>query len=395
MQNPLLSSCDRQLTLKSDECIALCVTSLQSSLDLSLHPSCSYSAETVYHSLLGMSSRCASIHSLPSLLANVPSETTIRRYLKKLSMTELVRKNTAILTHHTKDLLVPGQSYEFAIDITNDPYYGEIDETNQINVISGQTKKSTHTFYAYISLYIITKNTRLTLAVYPVQKGVSQLDYVKQCVQTIHDLGIGIIVLCLDRGFYSIALFSFLQQEEIPYIVPVKKQGNDLKMLLQGRKYRWETYEMHNAEQSLEVDILIDVKYIKGRKVRGMKKSHGCQNLGYIVYGVKNWKPRKISNTYKRRFAIESSYRMRNQVKCRTSSKNATLRYFYMIIALMLKNIWVVLQARYFAQQRRGPRVIEEKRFRFQMFMGFIWAEVVSIFKPVLEVKVIRIWRRK
>jgi hypothetical protein len=69
---------------------------------------------------------------------------------------------------------------------------------------------------------------------------------------------------------------------------------------------------MHNAEQSLEVDILIDVKYIKGRKVRGMKKSHGCQNLGYIVYGVKSWKPRKISSTYKRRFAIESSYRMRN-----------------------------------------------------------------------------------
>lgn len=95
--------------------------------------------------------RCAPIHSLPSLFVNVPSETTIRRYLNKLSMTERELKNTSILTHHTKDLLVPGQSYEFDIDITNDPYYGEIDETNQINVISGQTKKSTHTFYAYIS----------------------------------------------------------------------------------------------------------------------------------------------------------------------------------------------------------------------------------------------------
>jgi putative transposase len=78
----------------------------------------------------------------------------------------------------------------------------------------------------------------LTLAVYPVQKGVSQLDYVKTCVQTIHDLGIGITVLCLNRRFCSIALFSYLQQEEIPYIVPIKKQGKDLKMLLHGRKYR-------------------------------------------------------------------------------------------------------------------------------------------------------------
>jgi len=121
MKNPHLASCNRQLTLNSDECIALCVTSLQSSLDLPLHRSCSYSAETLYQALLGMSSRCDSIHSLPSLLANIPSETTIRRYLKKLSMTELELKNTAILIHHTKDPLIPGQSYEFAIDITNDP----------------------------------------------------------------------------------------------------------------------------------------------------------------------------------------------------------------------------------------------------------------------------------
>ena len=63
-------------------------------------------------------------------MANIPSETTIRRNLKKLSMKELERKNTTILTHHTEGLRVPGQSYEFAIDITNNPYYAEIEEKN-------------------------------------------------------------------------------------------------------------------------------------------------------------------------------------------------------------------------------------------------------------------------
>lgn len=43
----------------------------------------------------------------------------------------------------------------------------------------------------------------------------------------------------------------------------------------------------------LRFDILIDVKYIKGRKVRGMKKIPVCQNLGCIVYGVKDGKPKK------------------------------------------------------------------------------------------------------
>jgi putative transposase len=49
--------------------------------------------------------------------------------------------------------------------------------------------------------------------------------------------------------------------------------------------------------------------------------------------------PRKVSKVYRRRFAIESSYRMRNLVKPKTSSKNATIRYFYALISFLLKNI--------------------------------------------------------
>jgi len=68
--------------------------------------------------------------------------------------------------------------------------------------------------------------------------------------------------------------------------------------------------------KKVELDIVIDVKYMKGK--RGKK---GCENLGFVVHGV-DWSPRKVSTTYRRRFAIESSYRMRNQVKPKTSSKN-------------------------------------------------------------------------
>ncbi len=56
--------------------------------------------------------------------------------------------------------------------------------------------------------------------------------------------------------------------------------------------------------------------------------------------------PRKV--TYRRRFAIESSYRMRNQVKPKTSSKNATIRYFYALISFLFENIWLCLQRKYF-----------------------------------------------
>ena len=79
---------------------------------------------------------------------------------------------------------------------------------------------------------------------------------------------------------------------------------------------------MKNYTKQILLNIVIDVKYLKGN---GGKK--GRENLGFVVFGVK-WILRKVSTVYRRRFAIESSYRMRNVVKPGTSSKNAINKYF-------------------------------------------------------------------
>jgi putative transposase len=111
------------------------------------------------------------------------------------------------------------------------------------------------------------------------------------------------------------------------------------------------------------LNIVIDVKYLKGKK--------GLDNLGFVVSGVK-WTPRKVSTVYRRRFAIESSYRMRNVVRPRTSSKNSNIRYFYALISFLLKNVWLYLQKKHFTIVKKGPKVIDEDKFRFEVFVLLI-----------------------
>jgi hypothetical protein len=36
-----------------------------------------------------------------------------------------------------------------------------------------------------------------------------------------------------DRGFYSIDVLNFLEEQKIPYIIPVIKHGKELKSLLE------------------------------------------------------------------------------------------------------------------------------------------------------------------
>ena len=101
-----------------------------------------------------------SVHSVAKQYLDVACETSLRYHLKKLNMDELIKSNEKILLQEIVKTLKTGKSYEFAADYTNDPYYGEIDPSNEKYVIRGQDKKSTNSFYSYISLYITDKNER-------------------------------------------------------------------------------------------------------------------------------------------------------------------------------------------------------------------------------------------
>ena len=102
--------------------------------------------------------------------------------------------------------------------------------------------------------------------------------------------------------------------------------------MLIGRKARNAHYTMKSSEKKeIRLNIVIDVKYLKGKRDK-----NECKNLGFVVYGVKR-SPRKVSTVYRRRFAIESSYRTRNIVKPRTSTRNVTIRYFFALISFLLK----------------------------------------------------------
>ncbi len=201
---------------------------------------------------------------------------------------------------------------------------------------------------------------------FPVEQKKTKVEYLSHFIDLIKKLNFKIKVLCLDREFYCTDMFEFLQNNNVLHIVRVIKIGEQMKQILKGSKSRCEQYVMQGSRKKILLDIVIDVKYLKGKR-----EKRGCENLGFVVFGVK-WSPRKVSTIYRRRFAIESSYRMRDVVKPKTSSKNANIRYFYTLISFMLKNIWLYIQKKHFTVVKRDPQVIDEDKFRFDMFVLLI-----------------------
>jgi len=255
-----------------------------------------------------MSVKNLSVHSASSSYQNTPCETSVRYHLKKLNLEELTRINEKIVTHPLSNFLKPGRRYRFAIDFTDGPYYGKIDDSNRDHIVRNKAKESTNSFYSYISLYIINKSQRFTISVLPVNNKIRKEDYLDYFITQIDRMGLNIEALCLDREFYSRGVFDFLQCCEIPHIISVVERGSKIKEIVKDRKQRFADYSMNLYGRNIPLRISADVKYLMVK--RGQ---NGCENLPFVVYGIK-WSHRKISNLYRTRFATESSYRMRNIV---------------------------------------------------------------------------------
>ncbi len=362
---PFNSRTNNKIELKPKQCIDTVLKPLIDNIDIKINGPLTHN--DIFYTAICMAVNNSSVHSASKHYHEIPCETSLRYHLKKLNLEELIKVNESILLQAFISTLKAEKKYEFAIDFTNDPYYGTTDSSNEDYVIRSLAKKSTNSFYSYVSLSIINKNKMYTIAVLPVEKKKTKVDYLTYFMDLIGKLNFNIKVLCLDREFYSVDVFEFLQNRDIPHIIPIVKRGNKVKQLLKGRKARSTEYVMKNPQKKeVHLDFIIDVKYFKGKRGKC-----GCENLGFVVYGLK-WSPRKISTVYRRRFAIESSYRMRNIVKPRTSTRNVTFRYFFTLISFLLRNAWLYLQKKHFTKVKTGPITIDEDKFRFARFVLFI-----------------------
>jgi putative transposase len=134
-----------KIELKSKYCIDSVLEPLTSHITLRIYDS--LTSEDVIHTVVNMAVNKSSVHSVSKQYSDVACETSLRYHLKKLNMEELIRSNENILLKNPLKTLKKGKGYEFAIDLTNDPYYGKTDSANEKYVIRSQTKKSTKSFY--------------------------------------------------------------------------------------------------------------------------------------------------------------------------------------------------------------------------------------------------------
>lgn len=159
----------RKKTLCAEYCSEVAVEAINRNITISINGT--LKQKTLIQLLVGMSANKLSVHSINQVVEKVPCKMSVRYHLSKVDFEALLEFQSKILTYSNDQILVSRKSYHFAIDFTDDPYYGEIIEANDEYVLKSKMKKSTTTFYSYVLLSITTKGQLQTLAVFSGKEG--------------------------------------------------------------------------------------------------------------------------------------------------------------------------------------------------------------------------------
>ena len=333
--------------LWNTDILNLTVKVIRDLLGLNSKPNVDYRDRKIICHLVNASTAQTTVNQVSKSSSNAASEGAIRYRLRNLDLEEVQRalnqmlKNKAIKT-------LPRRALTFAIDFVLILFYGE--EENEGDTVRSKARQGTTRFFAYASIYVILRNKRYTLAVKYIRKGESLTDVIGFLLEEVEEAGFKIKGLYLDRQFFTVDVINYLQGREIPFIMPCVLRGRSggIRNLFVGRKSYSTHYTMHSKEGEATFQANIVVKYSKGKY-----KRKGVKYFAYAVHGMEIPVKRTFKE-YRKRFGIESSHKLMNAARARTSSKKPVLRLLYVGIAFLLMNIWIYVHWMYLSIRRKG-----------------------------------------
>ncbi len=273
-----------------------------------------------------------------------------------------------------------GKGVTAAIDEHDEPFYGKTKGLLEYTCGSRAKAGTTH-FFRIITLYVMVRQMRLTVAVVFVRPEDETVEIVKRLLERSKALDIQIDVLYLDRGFCNSQVIAHLQWLKQPAVLACTIRGKEggSRQLCRGRKsYR----TRYTFTSDLTVDMVVVATLVPGKDKKLRRKW-----LLFVAVCL-DWKPKTVYRFYRFRFGIESSYRILRRVRVKTTSRNPALRFFLLGFALLLVNLWALLRwvvARILAP---GPHRINPVLFQFQTFVCFLRRAIESLYGVVMSLPI-------
>jgi hypothetical protein len=301
-----------------------------------------------------------------------------RRLLAHLDLGRTQRAVTRALREQTRPFL-PKRPVDVAIDFHDIPYYGEAIDPEHPQFVKTQEERGTHRAYHYATLDLLLPNFRFTVALRYLRERGHRQRAVARVLAEAHRAGVQVHRLYLDREFYEYETLSWLKAQGYTVITPMRLGSRQRKKWERGRRSYVTEHTLRDPKgkgEPLPLRVHVVVRYQMGKKWN----KHRTQYLIYEVIGhvagdaLRSIPLHQTHTLYRKRFGIETSYRLLGQARPITTSRSPAVRLLYVGVALLLQNEWVILKLQYASEGRQGPTgfVVHDELLRFSTLLELL-----------------------
>ena len=225
-----------------------------------------------------------------------------------------------------------------AFDYTDENFYGDVQGFN----IHGWTGKDAITgHFKFITCSIVSDDIpeKIPLISIPIRIGHYKSSVIKECLNFIREYVGEIKLLLFDRGFYDKDLMYELSQINQPYLIFVPKH-TDKKFILEA------------VEDGKQISIYNEFKFPKDKStitgenilvfLKQIYDKRSDKNYDWVFATNVEWVLlERIISLYKKRWRIETQFRVQDEARIKCKSKDMKIRYFIFLFEQMLQTIWI------------------------------------------------------
>lgn len=243
-----------------------------------------------------------------------------------------------------KFLKIFGRSRKFIIsfDTTKEAFYGDYSKAeDKLYLHPGEEAKESEYYYEYLTSAITSNVTeKYILDGIIVPRGYYVEDYVYEMMKFLIE-HLPVEVALFDRGFTSWGVIYELKKLKVYFLIFWKKQGDwyqeDLEIMEDGevkRTYKQGIYKRHKTNHKVACGFVL-IKQLE----------YGNKKYDWIFAANLNLKSAEdYVKRYKKRWAIETIYRVTDKIRAYTTSTKSVIRHFLFMFTCFVYNIWRFFQ---------------------------------------------------
>ena len=342
------------------------------------------STDQTFHLLLKAVAEGSSLEAVCADTCGGVASNTLREQLNTALDGRQLRQQEAEMNWALQAAIPPGMprgGLEVAIDTHDEPFYGKTPELRAYTCKT-RAKAGTTRFFRIASAYVIWRDVRLTLALTYVLPQDTLPEVVEKLLNQLQQVGLHATVVYLDKGFCCGDIIRYLQctRQAAVLACPIRGKTGGIRALCRGRGSFTSDYTFTDGTTACLA--LVDTRVRDPKTQRKQRKW-----LAFVLVHL-DWTPRQVFTKYRRRFGIETSYRILRQVKVLTNSRNPALRFFLLGLGLLMQNVWVLARWWFTRRPGKGRYKLIPSLLRFDRFCKLLVRAVERFYPPPLAVSV-------